>query len=71
MVGNEDFSVNEILSVMIISEMDSIDQIRKLVQNSLPARFLDENHGLPSLGIILNISALLRVVSNGFELNMM
>jgi DNA-repair protein XRCC3 len=61
MAEGHQFSVDEILSGIIISEADSVDQLRELVQTSLPARFFDETNPPPSLVIIDSIAALFRI----------
>jgi DNA-repair protein XRCC3 len=61
MASRADFAVDDILSGIVISEADSVDQLREIVQTSLPARFFDESHPPPSLVIIDSIAALFRI----------
>jgi RecA/RadA recombinase len=65
MVNGGGFSVDEILSGILISEADSVDQLREIVQSALPARFFDENNAPPSLVIIDSIAALFRIEHDG------
>jgi DNA-repair protein XRCC3 len=59
--GGRSVSVEAILSGIVISEADSVDQLRELVQTSLPGRFFDESRLPPSLVIIDSIAALFRL----------
>jgi RecA/RadA recombinase len=55
------FSSDDILAGIQISEADTVDQLRDIVHNSLPAIFFDETARPPSLVIIYSIAALFRI----------